>query len=484
MTAQVLYEKLSIKSDAELIDSIRKLNNAIQLLFLRINRSENDSKILEQLFLNLNKRTTNDSLKKSEEFQSLLTHLALYFKAKNAYDNVRACEILLTDHVTKKRLAAYIFQRRYANWGNHITHFGRYIEMLSGSTEAEFDEYINEALADLHDYKIETIQRLNQQNETEIAFKFSALFEDKDLALQFPLLEMYQENLGAITSPITVHPYADKIYEPSDFTENLFNDKFINEIKYHEATEWHAILLGYDKFTIRNSILKFGQANFDKGFKKLSSSDVVKLYCFMNMRKHFFSSYSFFERSSIIKTYYKGNDRIKFIDIGCGPATSGIALIDYLYTLTQTNVLFDYYGIDCYKAMLDEARNMFENEIIDDEARKEFVLSLSEIKEDSLRNASCLIFNACYLFASPTLDVNHLCKEISRLRKAHPYTDAYFLYQNTTDPAKNINYQHFKDCLTFQKVEYSENVRIYYNNKRNNYFDPSDESIYFEILIL
>jgi len=179
--------------------------------------------------------------------------------------------------------------------------------------------------------------------------------------------------------------------------------------------------LGHNRLcnnTITKNIIKQGQADFDASHDSgnLPAEDIVKMYCYFNMRMHFFSSLSIFERSNIVEQYYNTSGKIKFIDIGCGPATSGLALMEHIHKTTETNVMFDYFGVDCSVKIQEKANEILTNDVFDLSNYKAFFDDVSQIDLQEFADNSCLIVNACYLFASHSLDLTGLATFINELR--------------------------------------------------------------------
>ena len=274
----------------------------------------------------------------------------------------------------------------------------------------------------------------------------------------------------------------DKIFTPSPFTETLFTDKFIDYIKFHDSTLWNNVLLGLDTYTIRSEVINFGQANFDKPYKNLQPSDIVKLYCYFNMRKHYYSSVYLFERCSWIKKLANNVGCLKFIDVGCGPGTSGIALTDYLLSIESLNQQFDYIGIDYYDSMLKAAEDLMTNAVYNKCNNIVFTKSISNLQSVDFNNANSILLNTCYLFASPTLNIDLLSTEINSLLATYSLLPRFLLFQNTTDESKNNNYKLFKTKIMKHEVLLSEKITIKYNNQRNSFYPPVHESVYFEVL--
>jgi hypothetical protein len=408
-----------------------------------------------------------------EEIQFLVTSIAFYFKQANKPEFVQTCVGILKDNILKYRLQAWFqYKFEYRRTQSHITRFPSYLSKLSLAIADENEDYTDEVLSDLDIYYKEYCHISGFQEQ----------FEDENLLKNFPLLSEFKNKNAALEYKIGLHETVDKIYTPSEFTEQLFNDKFINYIKLHKETVWHNVLMGLDAFTIRSEVIKFGQANFDNPYKTITSDEVVKLYCYFNMRKHYYSSLYLFERCSWLKKFLSKDGCLKFIDVGCGPATTGIALTDHLLTVKHENSKFDYFGVDYYKTMLVAASDFMENTVHQSCSANQFINSITDIKSENLKNANSIIINACYLFASPTLDITQLAKEINALLENYEKLPRFLLFQNTTDPLKNIKYEDFKTKIPRYDVLLSDKITVKYNNQRNSLYPPLHESVYFEVL--
>lgn len=455
---------------AELSDFVSENRNEIKLLFSNLSVGASTTKICVELIKHIhsNRKSGIDS----DGVQFLITSLAFYFKNANNKAFVFTCITNLKDTVLKYRLQAWFHWKNYTKRESHVKLFEKYLETLSMSVLDENEDYTDDVLSDLHSYFFEF---------SHIA-GFQELFDSLDLLNKFPILSEYKKRKGSLDYRIELHENVDKIFTPSRFTEQLFTEKFIDYIKYHDSTVWNNILLGLDTFTIRSEVINFGQANFDKPYKKLQPADIVKLYCYFNMRKHYYSSLYLFERCAWIKKLVSKEGCLKFIDVGCGPATSGIALTDYLLSTKSSKQQFDYIGVDYYDSMLAAAADFMTNSVYKECTNNDFIKSITEIKNDDFSNANSILINTCYLFASPTLKIDLLATEINNLLNTYSSLPRFLLFQNTTDETKNIKYELFKKKLLKHDVLLSEKVTIKYNNQRNSFYPPVHESIYFEVL--
>jgi hypothetical protein len=90
--------------------------------------------------------------------------------------------------------------------------------------------------------------------------------------------------------------------------------------------------------------------------------------------------------------------------------------------------------------------------------------------------------NACYLFASPSLEIDDLVEDINSLLNAYKTKPRFLFFQNVIDPNKNFKYEIFKNKLIKHEVLLSEKVVIKYNNQKDSRYPPVSEPVYFEIL--
>jgi hypothetical protein len=471
MTLEELKIELLQYDLVDLNEFVSENRNQVKLLFSNLVVDSSVTKDCIDLIRHIHSKRKNgiDTI----GVQFLVTNLAFYFKSANKPEFVQTCITNLQDNVLKFRLLAWFqYKFEYRQTKSHITRFPQYLEKMSIALADENEDYTDDVLSDLLSYYYEFGHILGFQEQ----------FDNLDLVTRYPILTEFNKRKGDYDYRVELHENIEKIFTPSPFTENLFVEKFINYIKYHDCTIWNKILLGYDTFTIRSEILKFGQADFDKSYKNLQPSDIVKFYCYFNMRKHYYSSLYLFERCYWIKNFVNKDGCLKFIDIGCGPATSGIALTDYLFSINSLKLQFDYIGIDYYDSMLQAAADFMTNTVYKKCTTTVFTKSISNLKSGNFNNANSILINTCYLFASPTLNIDLLANEVNNLMNTYSNLPRFLLFQNTTEESKNINYNLFKTKIIKHDIILSDKVIIKYNNQRNSFYPPVNESVYFEVL--
>jgi SAM-dependent methyltransferase len=480
MTPEELKDQLILFDKDQLLHFLEERNKEIRLLFLQAKNDVQTSKTFQQIILRLTSLRLPENIKTTLQVQSFFTQLAFYFKRINIQQFVETCYNHILESVFRRRLDAWLYYKRYHDQKSNIQLFENYMQILSSARYEDDDDYTYNLLGDLQDYKDFIDNSLNP----EIRVQVNQLFESPDLQSKYMLLKIFEEQKSDRMPGLQIKEYDQKEYEPSEFMQLLFRNKFLNYVKEKSQPNFPGYLFGYHKETVIYEIIKQGQANFDEQFENLEPRDIVKLYCYFNMRKHYFTSLSLYERSLIIDRFYNAGGRIHFIDIGCGPATSGLAFLEYLRQEDDVPVMFEYYGIDISKAMKEEAGFMLENEIFHLENGKAFKESVLEIDLDDFKNATCIILNTCYVFASSTLQVDELVSFVKDLRAKYPHKPKYLLFQNPNKERLNRKYSIFKEAIGGYTIDFSEVETIYYHTQRGQYVNVKNEPVYFEILKL
>ena len=292
-------------------------------------------------------------------------------------------------------------------------------------------------------------------------------------------LKTKQKELLVKPKPFKI-TFFDRIYEPSENTHNIFKSKIINDINVYS----------YTSYSLRNDVIEYGMTDFDKYFNEIKPYDKVQIYCYFNMRKHFFSSYAIFEAMfpELDNRIFKKNKNLIFIDLGCGPLTSGLGLAAVYKDKKDTEVIkMKYIGIDISVTMRKKAKEFATTNLF---ALTEctFLSSLGDLnlaKETAKFNSQNLFFiiNACYLFASSTLDESLISNFVSQLQKLFPGCPIIFIFQNPDNEDRNKKYYKFKEKVKIYNIPFSEVKNIRYKNNPAA-TSLSEENVKFEILEL
>ena len=478
MTPEELLAKINLLDTNELIVELKLYTTKVGFCFLKAMPSLEGNVFFQKMISCLAKKQLTEDEISSEEIQMLYTHLAFYFKKANKKDYVDHCCTFITDNIFKKRLSAWLHYKRYTTNQSHITEFSNYLQKLSLAIYDDSEDYTYEILSDLNDYKIYILSQFS----VDFNIKLLELFDDIELQKQFPILAQLQLEPLVVLPDVEIAEINNKVQMPSTVIQNIFDINFLDLIKKEK-------LFGYTMDKVTSKIIQKGQANFDQGYERLTSQEVVKLYCYCNMRMHYFTSLNFYERSKFFEMFYNSAGRIKFIDIGCGPATSGLAFANYIFEKTKTPAVFDYIGIDTSLNMQNQAKEMMKNEIFDGNIIPYFVQSIKSIEINLLTNSSCIILNASYVFASEDLPITEIITFIEELKVQHRYVPKFLLFQNPANRMGNIQlnkkYAEFKELLGDCEEIYTRDCeRISYYYQIKFYDKPKFRDVYLEILKL
>lgn len=235
-----------------------------------------------------------------------------------------------------------------------------------------------------------------------------------------------------------IHCPRDNYYEPSESLKHLFEELVIQPFEHDLpalAADVRDTKIYYWEDIAR--ILSQGQSNFDDvSFDKASSEyyfpkDKVSIYCVHHMPRHLFGSYHIFTNCL---TPISEKRKVVFIDFGCGPLTSGIAF----RTFAGTNDIA-YFGIDSSQTMLDKAASI--NKYGPDRYKEPFfdklelsrdAADLTKLLDKHIENGdeTQILFNFCYFFSSPTIDINNLSNALIQIVEKYSQHKMCFVYHN------------------------------------------------------
>lgn len=235
-----------------------------------------------------------------------------------------------------------------------------------------------------------------------------------------------------------IHCPCANYYAPAESLKHLFEELVVQPFEHDLpalAADVRNTKIYYWEDIAR--ILSQGQSNFDDvSFDKASSEyyfpkDKVSIYCVHHMPRHLFGSYHIFTNclTPITETH-----KVMFIDFGCGPLTSGLAFRAFAGERDIT-----YFGIDSSRTMLDKAAsinkygpNRYKNPFYD---KFELVRECDDLprllgKYIENGDGAQIIFNFCYFFSSPTLDISNLSETLIQIVKKYDQHKMCFVYQN------------------------------------------------------
>ncbi len=291
----------------------------------------------------------------------------------------------------------------------------------------------------------------------------------------------------------------DNHYKPSESLKDLFEELIVKpfdhdlpalseDIKNNRIYYWEDIA----------RILRQGQSDFDEvSYDKPSNEyyfpkDKVSIYCVHHMPRHLFGSYHIFTNCL---TPISEQDKIVFIDFGCGPLTSGIAFRAFA---EQDDIT--YLGIDSSQTMLNKAAainrygpNAYSQPFFEKIALIRDSDSLPGLLDRYIENGdrTQIIFNFCYFFSSPTLDIGDLSEVLSQIMTEYSQHKMCFIYQNpdhrSLSGARRFNlygkWEKLKTNLSMPASQVPQsNVETFSYRRLINGLLHDSANVYYEIL--
>lgn len=242
-----------------------------------------------------------------------------------------------------------------------------------------------------------------------------------------------------------------------DLTEKFdeaFRRYVLQPVQAASGDAWPARVMGHDMATNLNGI-GYGRISFSDQHRlfdrQLSPDRQVLLYCYYMMRQHYCSSRHLYTRyQNWLEAQIASVDgRLQLIDIGCGPATCGIAFAELFRAAAPTMV---YTGIDVSTEMKRMATQLLDA-VFDSPLHYQLLQSFDEL--DASYWAGCselpslVVFNMSHFFS--TVSAQHaerLALQISEVMERHPL-NSYVFFIHHADYDNHLNaFQVFKRILS------------------------------------
>ena len=232
------------------------------------------------------------------------------------------------------------------------------------------------------------------------------------------------------------------------FQKNIFQ-----HVKDASGTEWPSKVFGNDMSTNLNAI-GYGRINFSNQLQlfnmQISPNRQVLIYCYYIMRQHYcssrnlFSSYQDWINSQISSV----NGRVQLVDIGCGPATCGIAFSE-IFKKSAPDIV--YTGIDVSIEMKRMGTKLL-NDVFKGKLHYQMLDSISELEmsywEGCSELPSLVIFNFSYFFSNVTAQfTERLATQISEIMRKYPLNHYLFFIQHSECDKKLNSFKVFKQVL-------------------------------------
>lgn len=264
----------------------------------------------------------------------------------------------------------------------------------------------------------------------------------------------------------------------SQTMEDLYNDHVARAVLNDRRTDLDEnVRLGYPFDVIRDEVIRKGRADFREGhehvtYGSLTADEKVLLYCFVNMKLHFFEALSTFRAyRTVLKSLFDSKHLTRMVDLGCGPGTAGLALTE---CLKQPNVR--YIGLDIAKAMLRNATAMLQAAIDKSLLGKKSTLAMTSSwpilckSPAGYREATKVFINATYLFASDSLKVDDVCTLVMAIKESPQVRRLLFVYSNTDAEISGEKFRTFKRTMRGEFTSFGQIITnpLTYRKKRSS----------------
>ncbi len=211
----------------------------------------------------------------------------------------------------------------------------------------------------------------------------------------------------------------------------------------------------------RKTVIDFGRSDFKNSVERIKPEALVELYCYYYFQMHFSSSFAFYVSETGLLVSFIKNRNVSFLDIGCGPFTSGLAFNQWLTrygNLSNGNI--DYFGADTSKPMINKLANVMQNitglnysSAWASSDKNNLFAPERKPSNDYFKNR-VVIINFSYVFGSDTLTVPDMVDFINKVINLYrtPENKKTFkciiLQQNPDYESLNKKWYEYKSQLT------------------------------------
>ena len=219
--------------------------------------------------------------------------------------------------------------------------------------------------------------------------------------------------------------------------KRAFDRHVLCPVKAASGNGWPSEVFGHDMATNLNAI-GYGRIDFTNELQmfdaQMDPARQVLVYCHYIMRQHYcssrnlFTSYSGWMRAQIASV----GGRVQMVDIGCGPATCGIAFYEIFREAAPSMV---YTGIDVSVEMKRMGKRLLDD-VFNGKLHYQMLSSFSEISASQWEGVSelpsLIIFNMSYFFSNVTTQfTERLAVQISGIMRKYPLNKYLFVIQHS-----------------------------------------------------
>ena len=233
-----------------------------------------------------------------------------------------------------------------------------------------------------------------------------------------------------------------------------FEKLVLYPVREASGDEWPSLVFGHDMATNLNAI-GYGRINFSDQLRlfgqHMSPERQVLIYCYYLMRQRYCSSRNIYtsHKDWIAAQMFAVSQRVQMIDIGCGPATCGIAFAETFKAAAPNMV---YTGIDVSTEMKRMAVSMLDD-VFNSSINHQMFHSFNQLDrtfwEACSELSSLVVFNMSYFFSNVSAQFSErLALQIIETMKNHPLNRYVFFIQHAECDSKLNSFKVFKQILS------------------------------------
>ncbi|NJI73210.1 AAA family ATPase [Sphingobacterium kitahiroshimense] len=282
-----------------------------------------------------------------------------------------------------------------------------------------------------------------------------------------------------------------------------FENKVESLVRKDRRTKWPNEILGLNTDFARNNLIRYGLADFDQqvdlnyeqnvgdliGNQELltyyTARENVLLYCYWSMRKHFISTESIFlNHKEFFQSKFKNTEeRVMFIDFGCGPMTASLAFNNVFKSDSRRKV--HYLGIDVSKTMLAKAQEFIDSGIFKSNDTFELCCELRESDpcyyKDEFVLPHTVIITCANSLSNIDLDaIGDLARSLNDFINEYPLNNYLLVYQNPVNRDQNLR-KLLEKVPKLNKALISRESAVSYDNPHQDWY-ATNEHFNYEVI--
>ena len=233
-------------------------------------------------------------------------------------------------------------------------------------------------------------------------------------------------------------------YRPGESLQRMFEEAVRHPLRRELPDLWQNLGNWNVLKRVRINVLGRGRTDFSRPYEGpsplnagqicYSPAEKVLLYCAFYMKMHLYSSYHVYRTSLPLPRV-----KVLFVDVGCGPLTSGIA-----YRAFAEHADIFYIGVDRADEMRKKAKEIDrlgngEQTLFNSSAFISDYNALPDTIESHVSDSDvkAILINCCYVLASRSLNADRFADALVQIRRRYRELAMHVVYQNP--PVKSLH---------------------------------------------